>query len=345
LELALVTVSDPLATASDAERLHWADAARGFGVTLVVVGHVWRGLEKSGIIAYETLFSIIDRVIYSVHMPLLFFISGLFFCRSLARHTTLEFITSRLTRLIWPLIAWTWLFFLFKAMVGTLANDPVPLSQFPIVPFPPRGEFWFLWSLFLVQIILMAAILPWMSRPTQVMSLMMAGLLSLLVYFEHPFSGDAAPWLFGAIAYAPFFIAGCLLADIGAYRITKPTVAAALAALGAAVLASLWLPGTDLSRILLGMIATLGIVVLFVAAADRSQDAPLLRFLGFLGMASMAIFVAHVELTAGTRIGLLKLGVHNLTMHLIAGCIAGVGGPLMLYMIAKRWRLMRVLGF
>src|SRR5689334_3644402 len=69
----------------------WVDAARGFGISLVVFGHVWRGLEKAGIMSADAVFVAVDRAVYSFHMPLLFFVSGLFFYPSLARRTTFDF--------------------------------------------------------------------------------------------------------------------------------------------------------------------------------------------------------------------------------------------------------------
>src|SRR5436189_2620599 len=97
---------NPSKTSTPDDRVHWADAARGFGISLVVVGHVWRGLEKAAIIPANAVFFAVDRAIYSFHMPLLFFISGLFFYPSIARHTTFDFVVARFARLIWPLIIW-----------------------------------------------------------------------------------------------------------------------------------------------------------------------------------------------------------------------------------------------
>jgi fucose 4-O-acetylase-like acetyltransferase len=65
------------------ERLHWVDYAKGIGIFLVVVGHVLRGLINSSILQPSALLLFVDRWIYGFHMPLFFFISGLFVKRSL----------------------------------------------------------------------------------------------------------------------------------------------------------------------------------------------------------------------------------------------------------------------
>jgi len=63
-------------------RLDWADAAKGLGIILVVYGHVARGLFHAGMYADEASYILIDQIIYSFHMPLFFFLSGLFFMSS-----------------------------------------------------------------------------------------------------------------------------------------------------------------------------------------------------------------------------------------------------------------------
>ena len=46
-----------------AERVHWLDVAKGFGIILVVIGHIYKN-------------EIVYNWIYSFHMPLFFFIAG-----------------------------------------------------------------------------------------------------------------------------------------------------------------------------------------------------------------------------------------------------------------------------
>ncbi|WP_043367549.1 acyltransferase family protein, partial [Cupriavidus sp. WS] len=57
----------------------WVDNAKGIGIILVVYGHVARGLHSAGIWSDATSFSFLDSAVYSFHMPLFFFLSGLYF--------------------------------------------------------------------------------------------------------------------------------------------------------------------------------------------------------------------------------------------------------------------------
>ncbi|BEL98781.1 hypothetical protein SM14VA2_11940 [Serratia marcescens] len=61
----------------------WVDYAKGIGIILVVFGHVNRGLYSAGIQLSGSSYLLTDSIIYSFHMPLFFFLSGLFFTQSL----------------------------------------------------------------------------------------------------------------------------------------------------------------------------------------------------------------------------------------------------------------------
>ncbi|MEY8214537.1 MAG: acyltransferase family protein, partial [Colwellia sp.] len=67
---------------SSTERFEWVDYAKAIGIFLVVYGHVSRGLVSAGLMADSTLYQYADSVIYSFHMPLFFFLSGLFLVSS-----------------------------------------------------------------------------------------------------------------------------------------------------------------------------------------------------------------------------------------------------------------------
>ena len=61
------------------ERNVWVDYAKAIGIILVVYGHVARGVFNAGLPMDEGEFVLVDSIIYSFHMPLFFFLSGLFF--------------------------------------------------------------------------------------------------------------------------------------------------------------------------------------------------------------------------------------------------------------------------
>lgn len=60
------------------------------GIFLVVLGHLNRSFINADIVFNYPIINFVDRWIYSFHMPLFFFVSGLFFMK-LYRNNLLMF--------------------------------------------------------------------------------------------------------------------------------------------------------------------------------------------------------------------------------------------------------------
>jgi fucose 4-O-acetylase-like acetyltransferase len=75
----------PAESFARSSRLTWVDTAKGFGIILVVLGHALRGLVSSEILTSTPLVRFADDWIYAFHMPLFFFLSGLFLFRSTSK--------------------------------------------------------------------------------------------------------------------------------------------------------------------------------------------------------------------------------------------------------------------
>ena len=129
-------------SAKPPNRLAQVDAVKGAAILLVVLGHAWRGLNADGLIEPAT-FTALDSRIYAFHMPVFFALSGLFFAQVLARSTPCSFLRSRVLRLLWPLILWTYIFLGIKVLAGTRANTPVSIEDLMILPVPGVLHLWF----------------------------------------------------------------------------------------------------------------------------------------------------------------------------------------------------------
>lgn len=81
------------------KRLNWVDQARGWSIFLVVYGHN---------------FPVLESYIYSFHVPLFFFISGMFH----KQESTLNSIKNRAKTLLIPYFFWAILLYLFWLIAG-----------------------------------------------------------------------------------------------------------------------------------------------------------------------------------------------------------------------------------
>lgn len=115
----------------DSTRIEYLDIAKGIGIFLVVIGHFINQNSYPGII------------IYSFHMPLFFFLSGL--CFNENKYSSFKFLfISRLRTVLWPC-------FCFTVIISFLQSFliDIPLSD---LKNELPGALWFLPVLFLAEI-------------------------------------------------------------------------------------------------------------------------------------------------------------------------------------------------
>lgn len=308
------------------------DVAKGIGIILVVIGHAWRGLEAAGMIGNAQLFRVIDTLIYNFHMPLFFLLSGMTFQVWALKRPYAEATASRVTRLIWPLVLWSYLFTAARIAAGEAANSQMHGWQSMMFwPLPPRDHFWFLWALFLQQLVALTLI-RFVTGPllSQAWAMVAAGLI--LVSSFTPIGLNA--WTVGAAIYTGAFATGLALGGI-TWGLEGP-IAFALAAaafVGLQIL-SFQFPHSLLATQLLGILLSLAAIAMIRILACNRQTLPL-RLLAYLGLCSMGIYLAHTIFSAGTRAVLTRL-TQDLAPHMLLGTLAGIIGPLLIYAVIRR---------
>jgi len=91
------------------KRINWIDLVKGFGIVLVIYAHNFPYLET---------------YIYGFHMPLFFFISGLFHPKEL----NITIVKKRAKQILLPYFLWSFLLFLFWFFIGRKFGDSNALS-------------------------------------------------------------------------------------------------------------------------------------------------------------------------------------------------------------------------
>lgn len=308
------------------------DVAKGLGIILVVIGHAWRGLDSAGMIGDPALFQLIDRLIYNFHMPLFFLLSGMTFQDWALKRPFAEAAGSRVTRLLWPLVLWTYLFVAARIAAGDAANTQLQGWQdLLFFPLPPREHLWFLWALFLQHLVFLALIravglglrpLPW-------------AILAVAAVLGSSFTPVGLnAWTFGAATYAGAFLAGLALGPGGWPMRGVTTVAVATTVFVALQAASFQIAPTLLASQVLGILLSLAFLAAVQGVCAMGQTGPL-RVLAWLGVASMSIYLAHTIFSAGTR-AVLGRFTTDLTIHMTLGTLAGIIGPLIILVVIRR---------
>lgn len=318
------------------ERQTWPDIAKGVGILLVVYGHVARGLVKAGILPAEGWPQLVDSWIYSFHMPLFFFLAGLFFLDSLGRQKPLGFLAGRIDTLVYPYLIWSLIQGAVEVKLSGYANGGAQWAEVLRLATVPRAHFWFLYALFTLSV---AGLLVYtVSRRPAYLAAVLLGALALRLGVE-PTGVIAVNHL---IAFGGFFSAGVLYGQLPAARPSRRGAGLAIGLLLAALAAQQYVHGVlgwryyQQGAIGLGL-AALSIAAL-VALCQQAQALGLRLGLAALGQASMVIYLMHVLTGSGVRILLSRgLRLNDPTLHLLAGCLAGVLLPLLADRLLRRW--------
>ncbi len=328
-------------TANKARRVHAIDSAKGLGILLVVFGHAWRGAYASGLISQTALFDRVDHAIYAFHMPLFFFLSGLLFLESVQKRSAGSALGDRIRRLLWPMALWTWVFFAVKLLAGSATNSPVRMANFPLVPLPPYEHLWFLWALFLIQCAVIVIFVPLRLafQPDALRGF--AGLVAVMLALASPLIYVPSLLWGPMVQHLPYFLAGIGFGAFASLR-APPWLALFSGGAFAFLLASVAEHGASVGQSL--VLILLLWPVWSRIDANESPAPKFLAILRYLGAASMVIYLSHTIFSAAVRVGLLKSGVEDLWLVLIATSAAGVLFPLVLLLIARRLGFVRLLG-
>ena len=167
------------------------DAIKAFAIFLVVYGHSIQYI--SGVDFWNNR---IFQIVYSVHMPLFFAISGFFFVGQ-ENKTFLEFLKRKSLTLLLPCFVWATL----SAFVSLVTGGD--FLSFVLKIINPLGwPFWFLKGLFVVQLI--AWICLWVTKKLAKRHFVIwAAVLSLVVFL--------VPGAYVARVMLPIFLGGWFL--------------------------------------------------------------------------------------------------------------------------------------
>jgi len=343
-------------------RLSWPDAAKGVGILLVVLGHVSGGLIDSTVAISDSPLREIFMAIYVFHMPLFFFLSGLFVVDRIQSDQK-KFLTGIARNLYYPYILWSFIQYSIISSAASVTNTPPGdyISTVLRIPIHPVSQFWFLFSLAAMHL-LSLGMLPRIGP----IGILIAAVILKSLDDMFQFSQIA---ISGTLHFYIFYAFGLCLGSSGTERLiragrtlTRDIVAAILgfALLITAVHIMIQtttpavfykdaprLPAAWLATIAWGQVG-IGAGVLMAAVvilwSDRATGT-LKWVLVYLGRKSMSIYILHVIFAAGCRIVLVKLfHVSDLVIILPVVLAAGLAGPLIIDWLLGRVHALRAVG-
>ena len=310
------------------KRIEWIDLCKGIAIILVVIGHMFRGFTSSGMYnKYNEIFSYIDYTIYSFHMPLFFIISGVLYRKGRKINTVEKywrFIRKKFNVLMIPYFIFSWIQIIIKLIMSSSVNNKVGYESFINILFKPIEQFWFLYVLMIIFMIMPIIDIIINNRIKTIVIVLIFIIVRIL------------PIKLGVIGNAfynlLYFYVGCIIANIYGKLFKKNTCISLFIVYITINFVVYILPISNvLSNIGNYIMAIVGsLLVIEATKVFQYKENIVVNILKAIGKHSMAIYLLHIILASGIRIILLKLGINNMVIQVIFGFIFGIFIPIIL---------------
>lgn len=319
----------------DRDRDAWIDYAKAIGIILVVYGHVARGIFTAGLDMDPRIYEITDNIIYSFHMPLFFFLSGLFLLPSLAKRSHTNLLFNKVDTILYPYVIWSLLQGSIEIILSRYTNGHVTFSEVFSLAWQPRAHFWFLYVLFFFFLF---SSLIYRRFSTQIWCFGVFCVTILLYFFSHILPNF---YIFNMLnQFFVYFSGGVLVA----FMLTKSKLGSTtlLLIIGTLFVISQWLFQADQMlyhyssqpEVIL-LLAFIGIMVVVIFSKWLTNFT--LPWLAYLGRQSMTIYLVHILAGSGCRIVLQKFfHVTNVPIHLLVGTLGGLILPLLFFWLSSK---------
>lgn len=315
------------------KRIYWVDYAKAVGIILVVYGHVMRGIYNADIEIPKEFYDLTNSIVYSFHMPLFFFLSGVFFYRSFLKRGGVKLINSKIDTIVYPYLIWSVVQGSVEVMLSNYTNGSVTYTEVFSLLWSPRAQFWFLYALF-IAFILATFVFSMISKKA-VIALF---LLSAFAYLYPAVIPDVPVFHLISENFV-FFVSGIIFSFY--FKANQISNTFFLCFLGCAFVIGQYVfhytfeldySDKGMASLLLALVS-----ILFVVSLSSWASSTPNKLFVFIGASSMAIFVMHILAGSGVRV-LLKsfMGIDSFTVHLLAGCCTGVFAPLLALIIINK---------
>ena len=309
-------------------RIDWIDYAKGIGIVLVVFGHVIKGLNTAKLID-PVFFYYAVNFVYSFHMPLFFILSAYFFLPGLNKRGNKYFLVNKLETIAYPFILWILIQSFIELRLSAFTNSHLKARFTWDFFYRPHDQFWFLMALFLIN--LMCLLFFNISKKWGVL----ISIVVWIVYYIFPPQINIFDKTFLNLIY---FTAGIVLSQ-KSYVVNLLVNNIRVFLLNLVIFASsLYVyfnyPGpTWYNEIFPQFFGSFVVIYL----SGLCSKIGFLKFLEYLGVNSMAIYLVHILAGSGTRIFLATfLHIRNSAVHIIAGTVVGLLASLVVYHLAMK---------
>lgn len=323
-------------------RVGWIDYAKGIAIIAVVFGHVLVSIYNAGIGFSEAIHNFLFDFIWSFHMPVFFFLSGLFVSKSLEKSGNYGFVLNKFKTLIYPYLVWSLLQGGVQSILSGYINTRITVFDLMAILYRPlpNTHFWFLYALavmFLIYVIIetVKPDSPYIIFLLSASFFLFAGPSSIVVvnkillnFIYFALGVLCQKYLFGKYFHNATFITSVLCFCVFVF-------------LEWMVFELNILPVIRLTKFL---VAVSGIAAV-IAISKYLDGKSYIRILRRIGAASMPIYLAHILAISATRITLSRLiGIEDAFVNALLGVVSGVAIPMAIYHISMKFNFPYLFG-
>lgn len=315
------------------------DVARGFAICAIVLTHVLRGLNAAHLLGHGAWVAEMDRVLVLWELSVFAFLSGIFVAKSVRKRSLQTYLQDRTFQFITIYVLWTVLQGTVQLLASRLVNTPTSIGTL-FRMWAPTGQLWYL-PFLVIATLVFVPMRPWKSERAPWV-LCLATVISIGTW-----GLDLGAIGTQGLGLIVFFVGGMILGvdRLRSFLSSVPFVVAAAAGVGVFVLGTLvavythatpptagWSTRTG-STVAIGVVLSvaMSVAVLLFSRATRSWG-----FLAVCGRRSLDIFLAHIIMASGSRIVLVKLGVHSVPVLVVMCFLVGVFGSLAISTTLRR---------
>ena len=114
---------------------------------------IWADSVESGVLSNSQWSKFTDCYIYVFHVPLFFFLAGLFVARSSAHRTFHDYLIDKISVIAYPYFLWSLLEGLIQIFASRYTNNHFNILYLIRIIYNPIDQYWFMYVLFLMYTI------------------------------------------------------------------------------------------------------------------------------------------------------------------------------------------------
>lgn len=301
---------------------------------LVVAGHLLKSMVEAGCMQAGSVFEYGMEVLYSFHVNLFFMCSGYLYqkyskidsLKSYGQH-----LLKKIRTLLIPYVIFSTITLLLKYVAADSVNSKAGDYMHTIL-LDPVSPYWYLYALMIMFVIIPVMRGRWMA------SIMGVGSAIMMITYWQVIKDAPMPVYF-FMNYSCWFILGMVMAysrleEYIEIETAVPTLILSGGLLGY-ILIEWYRSGMFFSYIrqVVSLLVCGMTMVIAVLISKYKKQSGIMRF---MSKYTMPVFLMHTIFAAGTRMVLNKMHVTSLAIHLCMGLLAGIVGPVMVWMLKDK---------